>query len=112
MEFTAIVIIMFMVNIGLLTVLLHRLKARQYEKLTESFRIAFFKEANAVGAHGFVNVTSKIHGLSNVSVPFGFEGVQTAPAMTLTLHKLIVDQAEEQGYKVNYIVSYKGMNKD
>ena len=101
--------LLMLLLIALQAINMAKLKRYRYEMLNEHYKVLFRKEANAVGCHGYLLVNSRVHGLRDVIIPFVFEGVNSAPLFSLSLYKLIVDQATEAGYNVSHIVAYEGL---
>lgn len=101
--------ILMLVLLLLQCVVLYRLRDRRIAALKENYNVIFGDRCNNHGVHGYVMVDSRIRGTQNQVIPFTFEGVSTVPEMSLSLMKLITEQAAEDGYTVRYLQAYRGV---
>lgn len=71
--------------------------------------VAIYKDANAYGEHGRMQVSHRARGLNNVEVPFAFPSLTDAPPLTAKLFLDIWAAFESQGYIAHHLVSYGGI---
>lgn len=100
---------LMLVMIALQAVVINRVRNRQVEALKENYTVLFGNDTNNHGVHGYLMVDSKARGIVQQIIPFAFEGVSTTPELSISLFKLIVEQAEMDGYRVYHLQAYRGV---
>jgi len=79
----------------------------KYDKL----ELRVYKQANAHGEHGRVNVTHVKHGLVEASVAIVFVGVTTPPKMDRNTMNYLWEELMHQGYIPHYVEAYGNNNE-
>jgi len=71
-------------------------------------KVFFYHDAAYHGDHGTIFVSSRGRGLVDVPVKFVFAGLSNPPKLDLQTMQYIWEQALEQGFVPQHIVTYKG----